>query len=282
MSPFTPALKNSNESDVSRSAEIVRNALGSQVEPIGIVLGSGLGTFAGEIQGSKSIPYSDIPGFPVSGVKGHSGKFVGGRLAGKDVIVMQGRAHFYEGFPMRQIAFPIRTMRKLGVKKLLLTNAAGAVNLNFSKGDLMLITDHINFSFHNPLIGENDDTIGVRFPDGSRVYDQKLNELAEKVAQKSGIKTQKGVYMFMPGPVYETPAEIRMARVLGADAVGMSTFPEALAAMHCGMQTMGISYISNMGAGINPGKLDHEEVLRMDESVYDSIRSLLAGIVAEL
>ena len=227
---------------------------------IGLILGSGLGDYADCFDNPRTLDYTEIPGFPHSSVPGHRGRFVVGERFGKTVITMQGRFHFYEGYAPAMLALGVRTMRRLGVGKLLLTNAAGGVDLCFSPGDLMLITDHINFARVNPLIGPNDDAYGVRFPDQSNVYDRALREKAAAIAEESGIPLREGVYMMFPGPTFETPAEIRMARLMGASAVGMSTVPEAIAASHCGMRLLGISLITNMAAGILDQPLTHEEV----------------------
>ena len=227
---------------------------------IGLILGSGLGDYAEQIEDKRFLSYSELPGFPQSRVEGHKGRFVIGELFGKTAICMQGRFHYYEGYPQSQIALAVRVMKRLGVEKLLLTNAAGGVNLGFSPGDLMLISDHINFSGSHPLIGENDASFGPRFPDQSNVYDRALREGIRKVAKEVGIPLQEGVYMMFSGPTFESPAEIVFARIIGASAVGMSTVPEAIAATHCGIKTVGISLITNMAAGILDQSLTHEEV----------------------
>ncbi len=227
---------------------------------IGLILGSGLGSYAERIQNKRFLPYSEIPGFPQSRVEGHAGRFVVGELFGKTVVCMQGRFHYYEGYPQSQLAIPIRVMKRLGVEKLLLTNAAGGVYLVFSPGDLMLISDHINFSGSHPLIGENDSSFGPRFPDQSNVYDRDLRAKVKQAAKEAGVALQEGVYMMFSGPSFESPAEIVFARTFGASAVGMSTVPEAITAAHCGIQTIGISLITNMAAGILNQPLSHEEV----------------------
>lgn len=227
---------------------------------IGLILGSGLGGYAGRLEHVRTLSYAEIPGFPVSAVPGHAGRFVVGERFGKTVIAMQGRFHFYEGYAPAMLALGVRAMRRLGVETLLVTNAAGGVNLSYRPGTLMAIGDHINFARVNPLIGENDDDFGPRFPDQSRVYDPALRAGLLRVAEEEGVDVQEGVYMMFTGPCFETPAEIRMARALGADAVGMSTVPEAIAATHCGMRVLGISLITNMAAGILDQKLTHEEV----------------------
>ncbi|NLI55080.1 MAG: purine-nucleoside phosphorylase [Clostridiales bacterium] len=227
---------------------------------IGLILGSGLGGYAEKIENKRFVSYSDLPGFPQSRVEGHKGRFVVGELFGKTVVCMQGRVHYYEGYPQSQLAIAVRVMKRLGVEKLLLTNAAGGVNLGFAPGDLMLISDHINFSGSNPLFGPNDDDFGPRFPDQSNVYDRELRAKVREAAKAAGVSLQEGVYMMFSGPTFETPAEIVFARAAGASAVGMSTVPEAIAAAHCGIRTIGISLITNMAAGILDQPLSHEEV----------------------
>lgn len=242
---------------------------------VGMVLGSGLGDFADTLEDAVRIPFSQIPNFPLPTVPGHVGALVFGKKQGKEVVVLQGRIHFYEGLPQSEITLPIRVLAAIGVKTLILTNAAGGVNTSFSPGDLMLISDHINYSFSNPLIGPNLDDFGPRFPDASDIYTARLRASVQKAAASAGLRLQEGVYMMFSGPSYETPAEIRMARILGADAVGMSTVPEALVAAHCGMQVLGISCITNMAAGVLPQKLDHAEVMETAARVHDLFQSVL-------
>ena len=246
---------------------------------IGLILGSGLGSYAERIQNKRFLPYSEIPGFPQSRVEGHAGRFVVGELFGKTVVCMQGRFHYYEGYPQSQIAIPIRVMKRLGVEKLLLTNAAGGVNLAFSPGDLMLISDHINFSGSHPLIGPNDESFGPRFPDQSNVYDKALREGVRLAAKAIGVPLREGVYMMFSGPCFESPAEIVMARTVGASAVGRSTVPEAIAARHCGVKTIGISLITNMAAGILDQTLTHEEVQEAANAASEKFTRLVDGIV---
>ncbi|HHY21616.1 MAG TPA: purine-nucleoside phosphorylase [Bacilli bacterium] len=254
-----------------------------QVAPvIGLILGSGLGVLADEIEEPVKIPYEQIPGFPVSTVEGHAGQFVFGRLAGKNVVAMQGRFHYYEGYSMQEVTLPVRVMKELGVRKLIVTNAAGGVNETFSVGQLMLISDHINQFGTNPLIGPNEEAIGVRFPDLSNAYCFKLREVAKSVASKHQIPIREGVYVGMSGPSYETPAEIRMIRKLGGDAVGMSTVPEVIVARHSGLAVLGISCISNMAAGILDEALSHEEVIEATEKVREQFLTLVRGIVASI
>lgn len=249
---------------------------------IGIVLGSGLGEFADE-NCDYAIPYSDIPHFTKSTVKGHKGRLVFAEIEGKKVVMMQGRSHFYEGHSMSEITYPIKVMKKLGVRNLILTNAAGGVNDKFKPSDLMFITDHINFMGTNPLIGANDEDLGERFPDMSEIYKKDLIEIADECAKKLGIKPQHGVYFASSGPSYETPAEIRMARILGADAVGMSTIPEAIVANYCGMKVLGISCISNLAAGVRGAqKLSHAEVIETTNAAKSGFKALLRAIIAAI
>ncbi len=264
--------------NIRAAAEYILSRIDSKPS-IGLILGSGLGDFAETLEEKTVIAYEDIPGFPRSTVLGHEGALVIGRVCGRTVVVMQGRVHYYEGYAQQLITMPVRVMRLLGVKQLVLTNAAGGVNLNFAPGDLMLISDHINFSGSNPLIGPNADELGPRFPDASDVYTARLRKLILPEAEKNGIALKQGVYMMFSGPSFETPAEIRMARIMGADAVGMSTVPEALVAAHCGMEVIGISCISNMAAGVLPQKLTHQEVLDTGEMVHDKFHKLVKLII---
>ena len=249
---------------------------------VGLVLGSGLGDFADTLEDAVRIPFKEIPNFPQPTVEGHTGAFVFGRKMGKPVVALQGRLHYYEGFTQQELTLPIRVLAALGVKSLVLTNAAGGVNLNFRPGDLMLIADHINFSGSNPLIGPNLDSFGPRFPDVSDLYTKDLRMAIRDKAAEAGIPLQQGVYLMYSGPNYETPAEIRAFRILGADAVGMSTAPEALVAGHCGMQVVGISCITNMAAGVLPVKLNHAEVVETAALVHDRFQKLLELVLTVL
>lgn len=249
---------------------------------IGIILGSGLGPLADEITGAEIVKYEEIPNFPVSTVQGHKGQLVLGSLEGKNVIAMQGRFHYYEGYPIDQVTFPVRVMKALGVDTIIITNAAGGVNRDFSPGDLMVIADHINFTFDNPLIGVNYDELGPRFPDMSHAYDKSLIDLTIKSAQSLNINIRQGVYMWNSGPTYETPAEVRLASFLGADAVGMSTVPEVITAVHGGMKVLGISCITNMASGILDQPLNHSEVIETSERVKSDFISLIKEILKEL
>jgi purine-nucleoside phosphorylase len=249
---------------------------------VGMILGSGLGVTADRIPNATAIEYADIPDFPVSTVEGHAGRLVFGELKGKPVVAMQGRFHYYEGYSMDQVVFPVRVMRRLGVDTVLVTNAAGGVNTAFVPGDLMLITDHIKFFTDSPLRGANIQEFGPRFNDMSVAYTPELRALAKQVASRIGVDVREGVYAHMPGPSYETPAEIRMLRVLGADAVGMSTVPEVITAAHAGMRVLGISAISNMAAGILDQPLHHQEVVETAALVRDRFVGLVEAIVESL
>lgn len=249
---------------------------------IGLILGSGLGVLADEIENAVRTPYDQIPDFPVSTVEGHAGQLVFGTIGGVPVVAMQGRFHYYEGYHFEQVTFPVRVMKELGVQSLIVTNAAGGVNEQFSPGDLMLITDHINNMGSNPLIGKNDSRLGPRFPDMSQAYSKVWIEKAKTVANKLNIQLQEGVYAGNTGPTYETPAEVRMLRTMGADAVGMSTVPEVIVARHSGLDVLGISCISNMAAGILDQPLNHEEVIETTEKVKENFLSFVKEMVKEM
>lgn len=270
--------KNYTYAELNEAVSFIQERLPFQPE-VALILGSGLGDLADEIENPVKIKYDDIPHFPVSTVVGHAGQFVIGMFEGRKVIAMQGRFHFYEGYSMQTCTFPVRVMKKLGVNNLLLTNAAGGANTAYVPGDLMLITDHLNFAGTNPLIGKNDDEMGPRFPDASNVYNKALNLEIRSIAKSLGIRLQEGVYAMSPGPSYETPAEVRMLRLLGADAVGMSTVPEALVANHMGMKVTGISCITNMAAGILDQPLHHGEVVETANMVKLTFTKLIRNIV---
>jgi purine-nucleoside phosphorylase len=239
----------------------------NQTPRVGLILGSGLGVLADEIIQPVKIPYKDISDFPVSTVEGHAGQLVFGILSDTPVVAMQGRFHFYEGYSLDKVTFPVRVMKELGVEILIVTNAAGGVNESFAPGDLMIISDHINNMGQNPLIGPNDSRLGVRFPDMSEAYTKELRHIAKEIASSLSIEVKEGVYVGNTGPSYETPAEIKMLRALGGDAVGMSTVPEVIVARHSGMKVLGISCISNMAAGILDQPLTHDEVIDTTERV---------------
>lgn len=248
----------------------------------GIILGSGLGGLVKELDVEVSIPYADIPNFPVSTVEGHQGRLILGYLSNIPVVVMQGRFHYYEGYTMQQVCFPIRVMKLLGADKLLVSNAAGGMNPNFRVGDLMLIRDHINLFPENPLQGPNDSTWGPRFPDMSHAYNKQFIELAEKIAQSLSIPIQKGVYAGVPGPCFETPAEYRYLRIIGADAVGMSTVPEVITAVHAGMQCFGISVITDLGIEGEVHRVTHEEVMQAALRAEKKMTSLFKDLIKKI
>lgn len=259
----------------------LRDRVGSSPE-LGIILGSGLGSFADLIEEKIAIPYQEIPHFPISTVEGHAGQWVFGKVDGRPIVVMQGRFHYYEGYAMHEVTFPIRVMQGLGVKGLLVTNAAGGINPEFRPGDLILIRDHINMMGDNPLRGANLSRFGPRFPDLSEGYDQEWRQKGLAIMPNYGIRPQEGVYAAMSGPNYETPAEIRFLRTIGADMVGMSTVPEVLVANHGGMRVLGISCVTNMAAGILPQKLNHAEVMETADRVTNQFVSFVRGLVQEL
>ena len=250
---------------------------------IGVVLGSGLGAFADALTGSIVLPYADIPGWPHSTAVGHSGKLILGKLGGSlELAVMSGRAHLYEGHPMQAVTYGVRVLGSLGVGSMVFTNAAGGINLALGRGGLVLISDHINLQGANPLVGPNDDSVGPRFPDMSEAYSLAYRDTARRVAAEQGIAVSEGVYAAMLGPSYETPAEIRFLRSIGADVVGMSTVPEVIVANHMGMKVLGISCVTNMAAGILPQKINHEEVLETGAMVRDTLVRYLKALLPRL
>ncbi|MCD6238549.1 MAG: purine-nucleoside phosphorylase [Thermotogae bacterium] len=253
-----------------------------RVPVIGLVLGSGLGDLTDEIKDTVSIAYKDIPHFKLSTAIGHEGKLIFGELANKAVVAMKGRLHFYEGYNISDITYPIHVMKELGVKYLILTNAAGGISLSFSPGDLVLIRDHINFAFKNPLRGRNDDTLGERFPDMSNAYDARWRKRVKEISAKNGMNLQEGTYLWTTGPSYETPAEIKAFRNLGADMVGMSTVPEVIVANYRKIKVLGISCISNMAAGILNKPLTHEEVIEVTGSIKDKFKRLIRVIIEDV
>jgi len=271
---------------IQQAAAYIQNKTRHQ-PTIGLILGSGLSPLAEEIEPADYIPYGDIPHFPVSGVAGHAGRWVIGRLAGKTVMVMQGRVHFYEGYSMQQITLPVRVMQVMGVKTLIVTNAAGGVNQNFAAGDLMLIVDHINmvgFGGNNPLCGSNLDAFGPRFPSMTHAYSPELMSLARQSAKELSLTLREGVYTCLSGPTFETPAEIRFLQTIGTDAVGMSTAPEVIVANHGGMRVLGLSTITNVTIHDPASKAEtsHEEVLETGKVVVPRLIALLKGILARL
>jgi purine-nucleoside phosphorylase len=269
--------------EIEAAAQYVRVHTRHQPE-FGIVLGSGLAALAEAVQDPDFIPFSEIPNFPVSSVQGHSGRLVIGKLEGRSVLVMQGRVHYYEGYSMSQATLPIRMMKVLGINTVILTNAAGGVNRSFHAGDVMLITDHVNLigmAGQNPLRGPNDESFGPRFPDMSQPYDRGLRDLALKVAAAGHINLQQGVYMCLAGPSFESPADVRFLRLIGADAVGMSTVPETIVARHAGMRVLGLSGISNALTGEEDGpQTTHEEVLEAGRILVPRMMAVIRGVLS--
>jgi purine-nucleoside phosphorylase len=269
-----------NFEKINNATQFLKEKYESQPK-IGLILGSGLGVLADEIQNPVKIAYNQIPDFPVSTVEGHAGQLVFGSINDIEVVAMQGRFHYYEGYSFEKVTFPVRVMKELGVEILIVTNAAGGVNESFTPGDLMIISDHINNMGSNPLIGPNDSNLGVRFPDMSEAYSRELRQLAKRVSDELGIDTKEGVYVGNTGPTYETPAEVRMIRAFGGDAVGMSTVPEVIVARHAGMKVMGISCISNMAAGILDQPLNHEEVIETTERVKANFLAYVKELIKQ-
>lgn len=264
---------------VERAALALR---GAGTPDVAIVLGSGLGDFAEALTDAVTTPYAEIPHWPPSAVIGHAGKLVVGRMAGRRVAALAGRVHYYEGHDLRTVTFATRVLGRLGVKVLILTNAAGGINVAFGPGTLMAIDDHINLLGSNPLVGPNEDRFGVRFPDMTEVYSKRLRAAADAAAAARGLGLAHGIYAAVHGPSYETPAEIRYLRTIGADAVGMSTVPEAIVARHMGMEVLGISCITNPAAGVLPAPLHHDEVMEVARRVRGAFSSLLEGTVERL
>lgn len=257
------------------AVEFIKEKIGDKAIDTAIVLGSGLGVLKEEIQNKIILKYENIPGFPVSTVEGHAGELIIGELSGKTIIAMNGRFHYYEGYDLKQTVFPIRVFSKLGVKNIILTNAAGGINLNYKPGDFMVIKDHLSFFAESVLRGKNEDEFGVRFPDMSEVYDKEEIKKIKAIIEKQTGVARDGIYAYMKGPCYETPAEIRALRTLGADAVGMSTVPEAIVAKHSGMKVIAISCITNMAAGVTDNKLSHEEVKETADRVKGQFKEII-------
>ena len=266
--------------EILRAAQAAEAAIGKA--ETAIVLGSGLGDYGETFENVRRIKYTDLPGFPASTAPGHAGEFIAGEKNGKRVLIMNGRFHMYEGFDLSQIVLPIRVLKLLGVKNLILTNAAGGVNMDFRPGDLMMITDYINLTGKSPLTGPNMAEFGPRFPDVSHVFTPTLQAACREAAEQMGLSIKEGVYCWMPGPCYETPAEIRMIRTLGADAVGMSTVPDAMAACHAGMNVLGLSCITNMAAGILDQPITHQEVLETGKRIQAEFRALIDHILEKI
>jgi purine-nucleoside phosphorylase len=267
---------------VEEAAAVVRGAAAAPAPDVAVVLGSGLGAFANALGDATSWNYADLPYWPASKVIGHEGRLVVGTLAGRRVAALSGRAHFYEGHDLRTVTFAARVMGRIGVKVMILTNAAGGINVALTPGTLMVIDDHINLLGSNPLVGPNEDRFGLRFPDMSTVYSARLRALVDEVAAAQGLAIGHGVYVAVHGPSYETPAEIRFLRTIGADAVGMSTVPEAIVARHMGVEVLGISCITNAAAGVLPQPLNHDEVMEVARQVRGRFAALLEGIIGRL
>ncbi|WP_307414210.1 purine-nucleoside phosphorylase [Paenibacillus sp. W2I17] len=266
---------------IQEAAQFIEKEIDCRPE-IGLILGSGLGILADLIENAKVIPYESIPHFPMSTVEGHAGELVFGQINNKSVVMMKGRFHLYEGYEAQHVTLPVRILKALGISQLIVTNAAGGVNADYEVGDLMLITDHINNMGRNPLIGPNEKDFGERFPDMSEAYSKRLIQIAQRVAEKQQYSFREGIYMGNLGPTYETPAEVRMARILGADAVGMSTIPEVIVARHAGMEVLGISCITNKAAGLLQQALSHEEVMEAAEQVKPKFLKLVLEIIKEM
>ena len=249
---------------------------------VALILGSGLGAFADELEDAAAVPYDEIPGFARPTVEGHAGRLVLGRVGGVAVAAMQGRFHFYEGYTLEEVTFPIRVLGLLGAKSLVLTNAAGGLNNSYEQGALILISDHLNLMGTNPLLGRNDPRFGARFPDMTEVYDREYQDAAITEAREMGLELRRGIYAALSGPSYETPAEIRMLRLLGADAVGMSTVPEAIVARQMGLRVLGLSCITNMAAGVLDKPINHEEVIETGERVRETFAELLRRVIPKL
>lgn len=261
--------------------EFIKEKIKDFKPELAIVLGSGLGAFCDGLDGI-SIPYGDIPGFSPAKVKGHKGELLFCNIHGKNCVIMQGRFHFYEGHPLCQTTYPIKVFKKLGVEKLILTNAAGSLRKDLAPGSIMIISDHINFMGSNPLIGENDDTLGTRFPDMNEVYSKRMRNILKQCAQKLDIELREGVYCALSGPSYETPAEVKMLSILGADATGMSTVPEAIVAKHCSIETLGISLITNYAAGLSDAAPNHKEVVEMGNTAGQKLCMVLKVFVKNI
>jgi purine-nucleoside phosphorylase len=265
------------------AARFIRSRLTAADEArVALVLGSGLGAFADALEDADALNYAEIPGFARPTVEGHAGRLVVGRTGGATVAAMQGRFHFYEGYTLEEVTFPVRVLGLLGVKGLVLTNAAGGLNNSFEQGSLVVISDHLNLLGANPLLGKNDERFGPRFPDMSEVYDREYQEVAVCEAHAMGVELRRGIYAALTGPSYETPAEIRMLRLLGADAVGMSTVPEAIVARQMGLRVLGISCITNMAAGVLDKPINHEEVIETGERVRETFAELLRRVIPKL
>ena len=267
---------------IGEARSVLEQRIGKRRPRVAVVLGSGLGAFADALSNPLEVPYSEIPNWPVSTAVGHAGRLVFGWLGDLDIVVMAGRVHLYEGYSPQQVTFGVRVLACLGVKSMVFTNAAGGINLKLGRGGLVLISDHINLQGANPLVGPNDDSLGPRFPDMSEAYSARYRKIAKQAGQELGIELSEGVYAALSGPSYETPAEIRYLRTIGADVVGMSTVPEVIVANHMGAQVLGISCVTNMAAGILPQKINHAEVLETGAMVRDTLLRLLKVVLPRL
>jgi inosine/guanosine/xanthosine phosphorylase family protein len=270
--------------EIERGVAAVRSAITTPFPKTALILGSGLGPLADRIEGAVDVPYSAIPGFPIPTVAGHQGRLRIGTIAGHPLACMQGRLHAYEGHPAQALAVPIRILRRLGVERLVITNAAGSLRIERPAGTLMVVDDHINFSGQNPLVGPNDQSFGPRFPDMSAAYDPALRALMHRAAEQAGVPITHGIYVYALGPSFETPAEIRTFAALGADAVGMSTVPECIAAVHCGMKVVALSVITNLAAGLAGAPLTHQETIAEAERAYSRVERLFLaffGLLAQ-
>lgn len=269
-------------SNFEAALQYIKSKMDSLQPKIAIILGSGLGVLSDEIENAIRIPYGDIPDFPISTVSGHAGELIIGKINNVDVIAMNGRVHYYEGHSLEEVIFPIRIFSLLGIETLILTNAAGGINTGYVPGSFMVIKDHINFAGVSPLRGKNLDEFGVRFPDMTEVYNKELVEKLKDIVYRNTQKRYEGVYAYMQGPHYETPAEVKMLRILGADAVGMSTVPEAIVARHCGIKVVGISCITNMASGISKVVLSHEEVKAIADKAKDMFKVIIKEFISTI
>ena len=268
--------------DYEKSANFIKEKMGDFKPKIAIILGSGLGVISNEFEEKVIVNYKEIPNFPESTVEFHAGELIIGKINGVEVIAMNGRFHFYEGYEMYQTTFPIRVFKLLGIEKLIVTNASGGINTDFNAGDFMVINDYLSFFAQPVLRGKNLDEFGVRFPDSSETFDKELSKKLKEVIKKYTGKAQEGVYAYMPGPSFETPAEIRALRIMGADSVGMSTVPEVIVANHCGIKSVGVTCITNMAAGVLDEKLSHEDVTRTAERVKNTFKEIIKDYIKEI
>ncbi len=272
----------SNKHQIDENVEAIRQRFGDAFPKTALVLGSGLGPYGDSVSQDAVIPYTDIPHFPQPSVEGHAGRMIIGTVEGTPLVCLQGRMHLYEGHSAQELAIPVRTLKRLGVETLILTNAAGSLDTNMSPGSLMMIEDHINLSGHNPLTGPNDFAFGVRFPDMTEAYDKELRTLLQQAAGECSVKLYSGVYAQLAGPSFETPAEIRMFGIIGANAVGMSTVPETIVARHCGIRVAAVSLITNLAAGLAGHELTHEDTIDVADSAYENVSLLLNTFIAKL